>query len=143
VGRRPVLAGEGRLGEAHRPAEGARGGQGGHRPSECMWARARGGARTRGEAGELAPVEAGERSRRLPAVRMQASMHPWRSVSSRLWRPDQSRNFMFDGWPTVDDYSRGGGRHMRRQLLVRQMASGAVGDDSCSGAAAGSCSGWR
>jgi hypothetical protein len=99
VGRCPVLAGEGRLDEACRPAEGTRGGR---RPSGCRRARAHGGARTRGEAGELAPVEAGERSRRLPVIRMQASTRPWRSassrpwkpMSSRSWRPDQSRSFV-------------------------------------------------
>jgi hypothetical protein len=87
MGRHPVLVGEGRLGEARWPAEGALGGRGGHRPSKCRWAHARGGARSRGEPGELAPMEAGERSRRWPAVWMQASMHPWRSVSSCPWRP--------------------------------------------------------
>jgi hypothetical protein len=59
MGRHPVLAGEGRLGEARRPAEGALGGR---RPSRCKRARAR------GELGELAPVEASERSRRWRAV---------------------------------------------------------------------------
>jgi hypothetical protein len=86
MGRCPVLAGEGRLSEAHRPAEGALGGRGGHRPSRCRRARARGGAHAHGEPGELAPVEAGERSRRWPAVWMQASTRPWRSASSCPWR---------------------------------------------------------
>jgi hypothetical protein len=55
MGRHPVLAGEGRLGEARRLAEGALGSR---RPFGCKRARAR------GELGELAPVEASERSRR-------------------------------------------------------------------------------
>jgi hypothetical protein len=58
MGRQPVLAEEGRLGEAHRPVEGALRGRGGRRSSGCRQARARGGAHARGEAGELAPVEA-------------------------------------------------------------------------------------
>jgi hypothetical protein len=104
VGRRPVLAGiagEGRLNgaassasrgrESRQLAEGARGGRGGHRPFGCRRARAR------GEAGELANVEAGERSRRLSTVRMQVSTCPW--------RPDQSNSFVFGRWPTVGGYS--------------------------------------
>jgi hypothetical protein len=83
--RRPVLAREGRLGEAHRPAEGTLGGRGGHRSSGCRRARAR------GEPGELAPMEADERSRRWPAIWMQASTRPWRSVSSCPWRPASLR----------------------------------------------------
>jgi hypothetical protein len=55
MGRHPVLAGEGRLGEARRLAEGALGSR---RPFGCKRARAR------GELGEFAPVEANERSRR-------------------------------------------------------------------------------
>jgi hypothetical protein len=85
MGRCPVLAGEGRLSEARRPAEGALGGRGGHRPSRCRRACAR------GEPGELAPVEAGERSRRWLAIWMQASTHPWMSASSCPWRPASLR----------------------------------------------------
>jgi hypothetical protein len=51
---------------------------------------------------------------------------------------------MFGRWPTVDGYSRGGGRHTRRlrlltrrQLRVRWAASGAASDGSCSGVASG------
>jgi hypothetical protein len=87
MGRCPVLAGEGRLSEARRPAEGTLGGRGGHRPSRCRRACAR------GEPGELAPVEAGERSRRWPAVWMQASTRPWRSASSCPWRPASLRSW--------------------------------------------------
>jgi hypothetical protein len=86
MGRRPVLAGEGRLGEARRPAEGTLGGRGGRRPYGCRRARARGGAHARGEPGELAPMEVGLRSRRWLAVWMLGSTRPWRSASSCTWR---------------------------------------------------------
>jgi hypothetical protein len=88
MGWRPVLAREGRLGEAPRPVVGVLGGRGGRRPSGCRRARAR------GEPGELAPVEAGERSRRWLAVWMQAITRPWRSVRLRPWRPASMRRWM-------------------------------------------------
>jgi hypothetical protein len=107
--RRPVLAREGRLGEARRPVEGALGGRGDHRPSGCRRARAR------GEPGELAPVEADERSRRWPAIWMQASTCPWRSVSSCPWRPASLRP-----WRLVST-----GRRMRvRRWLGKVERSG-------------------